>query len=116
MYALALATATHWPGLAIATPHFSRLDLLIHATVFAGWTILFTASAFFGPPLSRRNITRSVAVAFAYALVDELTQGIPIIRRTVDPLDLAANATGIILATVLIVLVVRAKKTSSTYN
>ncbi len=113
LYTLALVTATHWPGLAIASPSFSRLDLLIHAGVFAGWTILLTTSAFFGPPLARRNITRAIPIAFAYALLDELSQGIPILRRTVDPLDLAANAIGITLAGVAMLLVARATKVNN---
>ena len=110
LYALALFTATHWPGLAIASPGFSRLDLLIHAGVFAGWTILFTACGVFGPALSNRNISRSIPVALLYALLDELTQGIPFLRRTVDPLDLAANATGIVLAALGLVLWTRARR------
>ena len=110
LYALALFTATHWPGLAIASSSFSRLDLLIHAGVFAGWTILFTACGFFGPPRSSRNIAFTIPVALLYALFDELTQGIPFLRRTVDPLDLAANATGIVLAALGLVLWTQTKK------
>lgn len=101
-FALALATATHWPGLAVESPYVPRLDLLIHATVFATWTTLLVGSRFFGPGMSRRNIWRSCLVALAYAAVDELTQGIPAVHRTVDPLDLAANGTGIVLTCVFL--------------
>ncbi len=119
LYALALVTATHWPGLAIDSHGFSRLDLVIHATAFAGWAILFTACGFFGPAPSRRNIARSIALALAYALLDELSQGIPILRRTVDPLDLAANGTGIVLVAFAMALWARGrrrKEPPTTYN
>lgn len=96
-YALALVTATHWPALKIASHGVSRLDLFIHAGAFGAWTFLFTLGGFYGPVLSRHNIVRSTATALAYALLDELTQGLPVLQRTVDPLDLAANAAGIVL-------------------
>jgi hypothetical protein len=108
LYALALVTATHWPGLAIQMPSFSRLDLVVHALAFGVWTTLLVFCGFFGPPSSGRNLARSVMVALAYACVDEVSQGVPILRRTVDGLDLAANGVGIVFATVTLALWARA--------
>lgn len=98
LYAAALFTGTHWPALAIGSPGTTRLDLYIHAAAFGVWTVLLTFCAFFGPTLSRRNRIRSLAVAAVYSVFDELSQGIPAIRRTVDVLDLVSNLTGVGLA------------------
>lgn len=103
-YALALVTATHWPALKIASHGVNRLDLFIHAGAFGAWTLLLTFAGFFGPALSRRNIVRSTVTALVYALLDELTQGLPVLQRTVDPLDLAANAAGIVLVGLALLL------------
>lgn len=110
LYALALVTATHWPGLAIASHGISRLDLVIHTGAFACWASLFATCGFFGPVTGRHNLVRSMAIALAYAILDELTQGIPALRRTVDPLDLAANGTGIALAAVALSIWARANR------
>ena len=97
-YALTLATLTHWPRLSIESPGGVRLDVFIHAAVFGAWSVLLTMCGFFGEPFSRRNLEASFVVAMLYSLVDELTQGIPGVGRTVDPADLVANGTGILLA------------------
>lgn len=97
-YALLLVTLTHWPRLAIESPGGIRLDIFIHAGVFGAWTVLLAGCAFFGDVFDRRNIALSGVMALAYALVDELTQGIPGLGRTVDPADLVANSAGILIA------------------
>jgi VanZ family protein len=99
-YALLVVTATHWPALTIGSHGLNRLDLLIHAGVFALWTVLLATCGFFGPATSRRNIVRCLPIALVYATIDECSQGIPILRRTVDPLDLAANTSGIVLGVI----------------
>lgn len=104
-YAVCLAIMTHWPRLAVETPFELRVDVLIHTGVFAGWTVLLVLAGFFGPPLARRNLSASVVTAILYAVLDELTQGIPAVRRTVDPLDLAANAAGVGAAGLVLALV-----------
>lgn len=107
LYALVLVTATHWPGLTIEAPSFTRLDLAVHAGAFGCWMLLFAASGFFGPFLSRRNLGRSLTVAAAYAAVDELSQGIPAVNRSVDATDLAANWGGIVLVGVVLLVWIR---------
>lgn len=93
IYALGLCTATHWPGIVIDGP-IPRTDIVIHLVCFGGWTALFIACGFFGPPLSRRNILRSWVIAAIYCIIDEVTQGIPGINRVVDPMDALANLAG----------------------
>lgn len=107
IYAGTLVVLTHWPGVTIEGP-VARPDLYLHFVAFGVWTLLITGSAFFGPALSRRNIARSTAVALLYALVDEVTQGLPGVNRSVDPTDMAANAGGILLATALLLVLAQA--------
>ena len=60
-FAILLFIATHWPNLKVPGP-VPRGDLWIHAAVYAVWTSLLLACAFFAPTiLARRNISRSVA-------------------------------------------------------
>lgn len=101
-YALALVTATHWPALVLGKEGGPRIDLFIHAGAFGGWALLLALCAWFGPVLSQRNILRAVGIAMAYAVLDELSQGIPVFRRSVDPLDLAANFAGVLAAGVVL--------------
>lgn len=96
VYFAGLSTATHIPQMVIDGP-IPRTDLVIHLVCFGGWCALFIACGFFGPALSKGNIVRAGAIAAVYALVDELTQGIPGINRVVDATDAAANVGGTIL-------------------
>jgi len=99
VYAAVIVTATHWPSLKVpeAVP---RTDLWIHAIAFGAWAGLLISCAFFGAWLSVRNVLVSAAVAAAYAALDEVTQGIPVLNRVVSSLDLAANVGGVALALV----------------
>lgn len=101
-YALLVATATHWPNLKIDAP-VPRTDLWIHFSCFALWMILAGFAAWFGQSLSKRNLTRTFVVAVVYIFVDELTQDIPGLGRTVDPTDIAANFLGLCLGVAALV-------------
>ena len=72
---------------------------MIHLAAFFTWTALLIACGFFGPALSGRNVLVSGAVALAYSALDEATQGIPGLGRTVALDDWLANASGVALAT-----------------
>jgi Na+/H+ antiporter NhaD/arsenite permease-like protein len=100
VFAVALAIGTHWPALQIEAS-VSRPDLLIHVAAFGTWAMLLIMAAFFGPRFSTRNVLISAGVAIAYAGVDELTQGIPSLSRTVSMQDFLANVIGIGGATIL---------------
>jgi VanZ family protein len=98
-YAILLATATHWPSLAIGDPQSAaRPDLPIHVAAFGLLTALLIACAFFGGALSPRNILISTPIAGAYSALDEASQAIPILDRSVSPEDLLANLLGVTLA------------------
>ncbi|HZW09977.1 MAG TPA: hypothetical protein VFF69_08745 [Phycisphaerales bacterium] len=113
VYALAIVTLTHWPGLAVETPFELRADILVHSAIFFTWTLLLAGCSYFGaPPHGAGNAGGSTIAAAAYAAIDELTQGIPGINRSVDPLDLVANVLGVALAWLALRLVA-ARSTSS---
>lgn len=98
VYALTLVTLTHWPALTIDNAPIERPDLVIHVGAFGLWTVLLWASELLGPMHRPMSALRAGAIAGAYSLVDELTQGIPILKRTVALSDALANLTGVILA------------------
>lgn len=96
-YAGVLFALTHWPRLRIDSP-IERPDLYAHITAFGLWTAFLIAAGAFGPRLSRRNVVRSGLVAIVYAPIDEFSQAIPGLGRSVGLDDLAANIGGILLA------------------
>ncbi len=103
IYALALFTATHWPGLAVPHAPISRLDLIIHASVFGLWTTLFYHSQWIdAKQCPIRRLIWAGVIGAVFSAFDELTQ--PLFTRQLDPLDLAANITGAIGACILIAI------------
>ena len=102
-YAVVLVTATHWPQLRIEGP-VPRSDLYIHIAAFGLWTLLLIATQLLGPWRSRRAVTRAVGVGLLVA-ADELTQAIPALGRTVALDDYLANAAGVLLAGLAVMIV-----------
>ena len=90
LYTFALLVGTHYPRLTIGTPGDSP-DKLLHLMAFGGWATLLWGSGYVRRPLL---VTLTTA---AFALLDELTQGIPGLGRTPDPGDIAADWTAAIL-------------------
>ncbi len=100
LYALALTTGTHWPQLELP-PEAPFSDKTVHLAAFGGLTILLWLTRW----ISRTWVL--IAVVLAWAAIDESSQGLPGIHRTVSMIDFAANATGIALAAILIVVAQR---------
>jgi VanZ family protein len=91
LYALALVTTTHWPNLRLG-PQAPASDKIIHLLAFGTLTVLLWKT---------RWITRLTAAGLAVALwavVDEYSQGIRILNRTVSLHDLIANCLGVAVA------------------
>lgn len=103
LFVVSLGLATHWPGVRI-TGEIPRPDLLVHVCAFGLWAFLLMLCRFFGPVLSTRNVLISAAVALAYAGVDEATQGIPGLERTVALSDFLAGSVGIVGAGVVMAM------------
>lgn len=93
LYAIALTTGTHWPRLTLG-PEIPATDKLIHMLAFAGLTILLWRTKWF----SRRWIVGIIALA--WAVLDEVSQGIPILNRTATWHDVLANGLGVFTAIV----------------
>lgn len=102
VYVVVIATATHWPQLKINMP--GRPDLWIHMTVFSLWTFLVAMPAWFGPRWSRENIGTCAIIALAYTALDESTQAFSP-GRTVALDDFGANAAGVLLGSVVLLVI-----------
>ncbi len=102
MYTLALLTATHWPGLAFKGP-FSRTDLIIHAGAFGFWTIMLGMSGWIRSSCCvRRQALMVGLIGVGFGWADETTQ--PLFSRVFDWLDVAADMTGAILASLVLLV------------
>ncbi len=98
VFAFALTTATHWPNLRIESGVIDRPDLLLHATSFAALTVLILLSRFFATEaLAWRNLLAALALALAWAGLDEISQALPGLNRTVAWSDFLANCLGVAL-------------------
>ncbi len=110
LYALTLATGTHWPGLVIRVPSFNYADKVVHFTAFLLWTVLLGLTGWCrvkGSP--RRQLFAIGLIAGLYAAVDELTQGLPGVMRTVSASDLAANWLGITFGVLTLIIIGRGR-------
>ncbi len=114
-YAIALVIGTHYPGIRIEGA-MERPDLLVHVAAFGFWAFVLMMCRFFGSALSLRNVLVSAGIALVYAGLDEVTQGIPGLNRTVAIEDFLAGAVGVVGAVVVAGLAVMAKKRSGGYH
>jgi hypothetical protein len=105
IYAAALFTGTHWPKLDI--PVVQGNDKIIHMGAFGTWTVLCAACGWFGRPLSDRNLLRTLLLAGAYAGVDESLQAFEFVHRSAELADYAANAIGVFIAGLALLLLRR---------
>lgn len=93
-YALVLATLTHWPRLRIEAP-IERPDIIVHAAAFGLWTALLIATGWLGRPLGAKSVFLATIAGACVATVDEASQALPGLGRTVDRTDLWANLLGV---------------------
>jgi putative peptidoglycan lipid II flippase len=94
VYALTLATLTHWPRLRIEAP-IERPDIFVHAIAFGLWTALLMATGWLGRPLGAKSVFLATVAGACVATVDEASQALPGLGRTVDRSDLWANLIGV---------------------
>lgn len=97
LYTAMLLTATHWPGLAIKGP-FSRMDLVVHASVLCVWTVLLFSTRWVatgGCGCFKRRLVWTATAGLVYSVFDELTQ--PMFSRVADPLDVMADWFGVLV-------------------
>lgn len=91
LYALALTTGTHWPRLELP-PESPASDKTIHVVAFCGLTLLLWRTGW----ISRAWLI--AAVALVWSALDEVSQGLPGLYRTVSIKDLIANIAGVFAA------------------
>ncbi|MHC4764993.1 MAG: hypothetical protein ACYTF2_07790 [Planctomycetota bacterium] len=91
VYALVLTVGTHWPALALGSEEQPAPDKLLHMLAFGGLAVLLWRSRWVRP------LWLVVLLAVVWAAVDELTQGIPVLRRWVSWQDMVAGQMGVIL-------------------
>lgn len=99
LYAAVLFIGTHWPQLAI--PMAGRPDLVVHMTIFGGWTVLLFVSGLAGPPSQWRAVAVAQLIGVLYAAVDESLQAVPFVRRHFDWDDMMFNVFGVCAATLI---------------
>ncbi len=103
LYTLILITATHWPGLAIKGP-ITRTDLVIHVGAFGLWTLLLGSTQWIrSSRCLRRQALMVGLIGIGFGWLDETTQ--PLFSRVFDWFDVAANMTGSILASLVLLLI-----------
>ena len=88
---LVLFAGTHYPKLSIGTPGDGP-DKILHFLAFATVTVLLRISGITGGAAS------TLVLVGGLAILDEVTQEIPGLGRSFDPLDLVADFGGIIVA------------------
>lgn len=103
VYAMILFTATHWPQLQIEGP-VPRSDLYLHFIAFGLWTALFGFADFIGPWRHPSTPLRLMACGLVYAAVDEGLQLIPVLGRHANLQDYTANAVGVLLGSIAVLL------------
>ena len=91
MSMLVLLAGTHYPKLVIGTPGDGP-DKILHFLAFGTVTVLVRLSGI------ARSAASALVIMGSLAILDEVTQEIPGLGRSFDPLDLVADACGIIVA------------------
>ncbi|MFG0283881.1 MAG: VanZ family protein [Phycisphaerales bacterium JB039] len=107
VYAIALVTATHWPGARVNVIPGLRLDLLIHVGAYAALAGLLALAGVGAEWRAGRAVVLIILVASGWALIDEVTQAIPALRRTFDLEDLGADVAGAIVGATIGVALAR---------
>jgi VanZ family protein len=89
VYAIILTTATHWPRLEIGSETMPAPDKLLHLVAFAVLAILFWRGAW------TRSTWTFAIVLWSWAILDEVTQSLPILGRETSGADVAASLLGV---------------------
>lgn len=87
LYAGALATGTHWPQLQVGDPQHPA-DKLLHFTAFGGLALVLWQARYF------RRVISLFLVTLAWTALDELSQAVPGIGRSVSYEDVVAGTMG----------------------
>jgi hypothetical protein len=89
-YVVVLTVATHWPNLRIAAPPAAHADKTLHWLAFGGLTLLLWRTRWVC------RLWLLVPIAFAWCVLDEISQGIPGLGRFVTVSDAVAGMLGVL--------------------
>lgn len=95
VYAGALATGTHWPRLDLGDPE-RQPDKIMHFVAFGVLAALLWQARIVATPW------RLLALGVVWCAIDETTQGIPGLGRSVSIHDFVASALGVVVATAVV--------------
>lgn len=98
LFALTLHTATHWPQLSLVEAPFSWFDKVVHACSYFIWTVLLALTGWLGHPASGRTLLKCMVLGLIVGALDEVTQGLPMVRRDPSVGDFLADASGVMAA------------------
>ncbi len=92
-YWVAMCVGTHLPIPPDVVPT-NVSDTWLHLGAYCGLGVLLVGSVAVGRQVCRRDAIRLWVLAVCYGVLDELTQMIPVLGRTAEWKDLAADAAG----------------------
>jgi hypothetical protein len=90
LYVVALTIGTHWPKLALA-PEVPTTDKMVHMLSFGGLTYLLWRTRWV------RAYSIAMPLVLIWSLLDEFSQGIPLLNRHVAWDDATANVLGVMI-------------------
>lgn len=106
-YWVSMCVATHVPHPpAIVSAQVS--DTWLHLAAYLGLAVLLVQGVAVGRPVCRRDAVRLWGVAVVYGALDEVTQMVPVLHRTAEWKDWAADVAGAAVGVLVGMLVSRA--------
>jgi len=89
--------------------HYHNVDKLVHLALFAGYGLLWTLAL-------PNRVIHVYAIGIAAAVATELVQAIPVLQRTPDVYDAAADVIGLTLGVCLIAAVLLRARGANSIN
>jgi VanZ family protein len=89
--------------------HYHNVDKLVHLALFAGYGLLWTLAL-------PNRVMHVYTIGIAAAVATELVQAIPVLQRTPDVYDAAANVIGLTLGVCLVAAALRRARGASSIN
>lgn len=106
-YWVSMCVATHVPNPPAVVPT-QVSDTWLHLVAYLGLAVLLVQGVAVGRPVCRRDAVRLWGVAVVYGALDEVTQMVPVLHRTAEWKDWAADVAGAAVGVLVGMLVSRA--------
>ena len=89
--ALAVTVATHWPALNVGGETLPAPDKIVHMITFGALCVLLWRTRWIA------RLGHAGLIMLAWTVLDELTQALPVLDRTVSAQDMAAGQIGVVV-------------------